>query len=195
MRWTAPFRSTLRWIFRRQQHELELDQELQSHLEQEIENNIRSGMSPDEARFAAQRLVGSLSLHKEECRDSRRIGITDALARDLRYAVRTLSHARLFTAIAIVTLALGIGANTTIFTFIENILLRQLPVQDPQQLVSLNWGGMVNVSYPNYLDFRDRNRVFSGLIACRYNPASISIQARDNSRAWGYEASGNYFQT
>ncbi len=195
MGWPARFRSTLQWLFQRGRHEVELENELQSHLDQEIENNMRAGMPREEAILEAQRLLGSVARYKEECRDARGAGLRDAFVRDFRYSVRTLRRTPLFTAIAILTLALGIGANSTIFTFIQSILLRPLPVSHPQQLVSLKWGGMTNISYPNYIDFRDRNQVFSSLIACRYNPVSLSLHTRDNSRAWGYEASGNYFQT
>src|SRR6185437_3071844 len=195
MRWTARVRSLLRSLFRGSQAEADLDSELQYHLEQEIDNNLRAGMSPEEAKFAAQRLTGSVSLYKEECRDARGIGFIENSVRDLRYAARALRHTPLFTIVAISTLALGIGANTTVFTFIENILLRPLPVSNPQQLAVLNWGGMVNISYPNYIDFRDRNAAFSNLIAYRYNPVNLSLRARENFRVWGYEATGNYFPT
>ena len=103
-------------------------------------------------------------------------------------------HTPLFTAVAIVTLALGIGANTTIFTFVENILLRSLPVHDPQTLVALNWGDTISMSYPNYVDLRDGNTAFSNLAAYRFVPLSISIHTRDNVRVWGYETTGNYFE-
>ncbi len=195
MRWTARFRGLLRFLFRRRQAEADLESEFRYHMQQEIESNIRAGMSPEEATFAAQRLTGSTALYKEECRDARATAPLESCTRDLRYATRTLRHTPLFTTVAITTLALGIGANTTVFTFIENILLRSLPVRDPQQLVSLNWGGMVNISYPNYIDFRDRNQAFSSLIAYRYNPVNISVHARENFRVWGYEATGNYFET
>ena len=195
MRWTARLRSLLRSLFRRSQAEADLDSELQYHLEQEIDNNLRAGMSPEEAKLAAHRLTGSVSLYKEECRDARGIGFIENSVRDLRYAARALRHTPLFTIVAISTLALGIGANTTVFTFIENILLRPLPVSNPQQLAVLNWGGMVNISYPNYIDFRDRNAAFSNLIAYRYNPVNLSLRARENFRVWGYEATGNYFPT
>ena len=195
MRWFVRIRNVFRSIFRRQQTEADLDAELQYHLEQEIESGIRAGMSPEEAKMAAQRLVGSVPLYKEECRDAWGIGFAETLIRDLRYATRMLRRTPLFTAVATTTLALGIGANTTVFTFIENILLRSLPVRDPQQLVVLNWGDMVNMSYPNYVDFRDQNTVFSGLAAYRFIPASMNIQARENFRVWGYEVSGNYFET
>ncbi len=185
----------LRSLFRGKRSEAELDDEMRDHLEQEIESNIRAGMTPEEAKFAAQRLTGSISLYKEECRDARGTGSLENVARDLRYSIRTLRRTPLFTAIAIVTLALGIGANTTVFTFVEDILLRSFPAHDPRQLVSLNWGEIVNISYPNYADFRDRNTVFSNLVATRFSPVSMSIKARENLRVWGYEASGNYFET
>src|SRR5437868_281096 len=194
MRWFARFRNVLRSLFRYRQAETDLEDEFRDHMEQEIESNIRAGMSPEEARFAAHRLVGSIPLHKEECRDWRGTAFIEGCARDVRYAIRMLQRTPLFTAAAILTLALGIGANTTVFTFVENILLRHVPVRNPQELAFLNWGGMVNVSYPNYVDFRDRNEVFSQLVAYRYNPVSMSIHARENFRVWGYEASGNYFE-
>jgi predicted permease len=195
VRFIAIVRNALRPLFRRRQVEAELAAEFQDHLEQEIESNLRSGMTPEEARAAALRLVGPISYHQEQCRDSRGTAFVETLARDLRYAVHMLRRTPLFTAAAVVTLGLGIGANTTVFTFVENILLRHLPVRDARQLAFLNWGGNTNMSYPDYTDFRDRNRVFSNLIAYRCNPVSLGIQARGNYRAWGYEASGNYFET
>jgi predicted permease len=175
--------------------DVDLSDELRYHLEQEIENNLRAGMPSEEARYAAQRLTGPVSLYQEECRDARGVRFLDTLVHDLRYALRTFRRTPLFTATAILTLALGVGANTTVFTFIENILLRPLSVRDPQQLLFLNRGDSVTISFPNYLDFRNRNVVFSDLIACRYMPANLSIRARENLRVWGYEATGNYFQT
>jgi predicted permease len=195
MRLLAVVRNALRSLFRQRQAEAELQEEFAYHLEREIENNIRAGMSPEDARLAALRLIGPVSFHQEECRDSRGTAFVDICARDVRYAVRALLRTPLFSAAAILTLALGIGANTTVFTFVENILLRPVPVRDPQQLAFLNWGKSANLSYPNYADFRDRNWAFSSLIAYRYSPLSMSIQARENYRVWGYEATGNYFET
>jgi predicted permease len=195
MRWLARLRQILQSLFRRQRIEGDLDAELQYHLEQEIRSGIEAGLSSEDAKLAAQRLVGSVPLYKEECRDAWGINFLDNLMRDLRHAARMLGRTPLFTAAAITMLALGIGANTTVFTFVENILLRSLPVRDAQQLLVLSWGENSNLSYPNYVDFRDRNTVFSNLAAYRFNPASFSIQARENFRVWGYEASGNYFET
>jgi predicted permease len=194
MSWFIRFQNSLRSLFRRRKAEADLHKELQYHLEQEIENNLRAGMPPAEAKFAAQRLIGSLSLYQEECRDARGIGFLETFARDLGYAVRMLGRTPLFTAVAMFTLAIGIGANTTVFTFVENILLRALPIHDPQQVNALNWGDIAGISYPNYLDLRDRNTVFSSLVAYNFIATSISTQSHDNFRAWGYEATGNYFQ-
>ena len=195
MRWLAILRNALRSLSRRRQAEADLEAEFRDHLEREIESNIAAGLPPEEAKRAALRLIGPVGLQKEECRDWRPTAFLETLARDLRYGLHMLRRTPLFTAAAILTLAVGIGANTTVFTFIENILLRQIPAREPQRLVSLNWGEISNISYPDYVDLRDRNQAFSGLIACRYMPASMSIQARENYRVWGYEASGNYFQT
>ncbi len=182
MPWLAKLHSFSRSLFFRRQAEADLDSELRDHLEREIESNLRAGLPLDEAKFAAQRLIGPVSLYKEECRDAHGANFIENILRDTRYAVRTLRRTPLFTLVAVATLALGIGANTTVFTFVDNILLRSLPVDQPEQLAALNWGQMVNISYPNYLDFRERNTVFSSLAAHRLNPASISIEARQNFR-------------
>lgn len=103
-----------------------------------------------------------------------------------------------FTAIAVVTLALGIGANTAIFSLVNTVLLRPLPVANPEQLVELygtyhNGADYTIQSYLNYKDYRDRNDVFSGLIAYRFAPMSVSHEGR-NERLWGFLVSGNYFE-
>jgi len=117
------------------------------------------------------------------------------LWQDLRYGARMLLKKPGFTLIAIITLALGIGANTAIFSFVNMALLRPLPVERPDQLVSLN-NVALNlpvISYPNYRDFRDRNNVFSGMMIYRYTPLGLSVNGV-NERVWGYLATGNYFE-
>jgi len=173
MRRLATVRNTLRSLFQRRQVEADLELELRQHLEQEIESNIGAGMSPDQARLAALRLIGPMPLHREECREWRGTALIETCARDVRYALQMFRRTPLFTAAAVLTLTLGIGANTAVFTFVENMLLRPLPVRDPRELAFLSWGGMVNIAYPNYADLRDQNQVFSGLMAYRYNPLSI----------------------
>jgi predicted permease len=120
----------------------------------------------------------------------------DRLLLDLRLALRRLRQNPGFAAVAIITLALGIGANTAIFSAINAILLRPLPVANPSQIVTLNetLGGNTfpSLSYPNYRDIRDRNTVLSGLIAYRILPASLGLPGA-SQRIWGYMVTGNYF--
>jgi predicted permease len=117
---------------------------------------------------------------------------------DLRYGVRMLLKNRSLTIIAIITLALGIGANTAIFSLVNTAMLRPLPIERPEELTSLNNTGagrtFPSFSYPNYRDLRDRNEVFSDLIAYRFAPLSLSYNGA-NERLWGYVVSGNYFET
>ena len=120
----------------------------------------------------------------------------ETLFKDLRYGIRSLLKRPGFAAIAVITLALGIGANTAIFSLVNTVLLRSLPVDHPEQIVSVSLrakGDALNAfSYPNYIDFRDRNQVLSGLLAYRFVPMSLS-RGGNNERIWSYEVSGNYF--
>jgi predicted permease len=195
MRTIAKVGCFLKSLFRRRQTEDDLDDELRDHLEQAVAENIRNGMPPEEARFAAKRLLGTVSVVKEECRDAWGIGFFETLARDLRYAFHMFRRTPLFTAVALATLALGIAANATVFTFVDNVLLHPLAVRDSARILFLNWGDQDNLSYPNYIDFRDRNRSFSDLAAYRIRTANLSLHPRDNAYALGNEVTGNYFAT
>ncbi|MGI9074669.1 MAG: ABC transporter permease [Bryobacteraceae bacterium] len=118
----------------------------------------------------------------------------DSVLQDLAYAVRRLRKSLGFTVLAIATLTLAIGANTTVFSAINALILRPLPVEQPQDLVFFSGPkGSQNQSYPNYRDFRDRTRTLSGLIAFRVAAMALS-HTGTNARIWGYDASGNYFQ-
>lgn len=118
------------------------------------------------------------------------------MIQDLRFGARMLINKPAFTIIAVLSLALGTGANTAIFSFVNALLLRPLPIERPSELVSFNNAearqAFPNFSYPNYKDFRDRNDVFSGLIGYRFTPLSLSHDGI-NERVWGYEVTGNYF--
>ena len=118
------------------------------------------------------------------------------MIKDLRYAIRSLLKRPGFVAVAVITLALGIGANTAIFSLVNAVVLSSLPVERPHEMVSDAIRGkndsMSAFSYPNYRDFRDRNEALSGLLVYRFVPLSLS-RSGANERIWGYEVSGNYF--
>src|SRR5215831_16485117 len=120
--YTAPLR--LRSLFRRSQVEQELDEELRYHLDRQIEEHIAKGMTPEEGRYAALRAMGGVERRKEECRDSRRVRWIEDLAQDARYGLRTIGKRPGFTSVAVLSLALGIGANTAIFSASDALLWR-----------------------------------------------------------------------
>jgi predicted permease len=195
--YTIPLR--LRSLFRRRQVEQELDEELQYHVEKKTEQYVVAGIHPEEARRAALRDMDGLERHKEECRDMRRVNFIDDLVKDLQFGLRQLRRNPGFTAVAVITLALGIGANATIFSFIDTLLLRPPSgVGNPKQLVSL-WnrlpdGHSEQFSYPEYLDFRSHNQVFAGMLAYSSDPDQVSWTRSGQSRLiMARMVSANYF--
>ena len=156
-----------RWraLTHKQQLDTELDEELRFHLERDVEQNIKSGMAPDEARNAALKAFGGMDQSKEECRDARGIGLLENTLRDISFSVRVLLKSYAFTFVVVLTLALGIGANTAIFSFANGILLRPLPYPQSDRLAVIDETfkreeGPMPVSYPNFLDWREQNTVF-----------------------------------
>ncbi|MGD0227670.1 MAG: permease prefix domain 1-containing protein [Terriglobia bacterium] len=129
----------LSWWSERRRKEDELREELQFHLEEEAEQRQAEGLTKDQARWAACRDLGNVLLIQESTRAVWTWTFLEQLVQDLRYAVRTMINNRAFTALAALSLALGIGANTAIFSFLDSLLLRFLPVSDPASLVVLNW--------------------------------------------------------
>jgi macrolide transport system ATP-binding/permease protein len=129
----------LKRIFRRSEEDSELSEELESHLAHEIDDNLARGMSPEEARRQAYVKLGNPQRIRDKVWETNRIGWLEDLWRDLRYAARTLARAPSFTLVALLVMALGIGANTAIYSFLDSLLLRSLPVSDPTSLVILNW--------------------------------------------------------
>jgi len=154
-----------RSLLRRPAVEQELDEELQYHLERQIEENVAAGMSHEEARWEALRSIAGITQSKEECRDMRGFNLIDNLWRDLRYSLRQLGKNGGFTFTAIFVLALGMCASVSIFSFVDAALIKPLPYRDPARLVgvfeSIPMCHFCNLSYPDYLDWKQRNVVFS----------------------------------
>src|SRR5262245_22047160 len=182
----------------------ELDEELGYHLDQQIDANIARGMTPDAARTAAPRAIGGIEQRKEECRDTRGISPLENVLRDLRLAIRQLRKQPGFTFTAIVSLALGIGANTAIFQLLNALSLRTQPVRAPHELVELRMTGDGHagrhtgrnrqISLPQYEALLPRQQAFSSMLAfgdTRFNLSSTSeVRYVD-----GLYVSGNFFET
>jgi putative ABC transport system permease protein len=164
-------RYRLRALFRRGAVERELDDELRFHLERAIDEKVRAGHPPEEAARLARLELGGIEAVKEDCRDARGVRPIDDLVVDVRYGVRILRRAPAFTAVAVLTLALGIGANTAMFSLVDAILRHPLPYDRPEQLVRLHASkpsfDKGSISFPNFLDWQARNRTFSAMAVAR----------------------------
>src|SRR5262247_99330 len=196
-RWfyTVPLR--LRSLFRRRQVEQELDEEIRYHLERQTQERIATGMTPEEARYAALRAMGGIERRKEECRDMRGVNFIENLAQDLRYSARMLLKNPGFTLIAVITLALGLGANAAIFSFVNAVLLKPLPYPDPERIVSV-WekhpGGFSNyISTLNFLDWERQNRCFQFLSA--FTRGTVTLTGSDSPEQFNvHRVTASYFK-
>jgi predicted permease len=175
-RWIHTLRLRLRSLFLGSQVERELDDELRFHVEQLIEEQIARGVPPDEARYAALRTMDGIDQQKERCRDTRRVRLVENAAHDLRYALRLMRRSPGFTAVALLSLTLGIGANTAMFQLLDAIGLRALPVDRPHELAEVRIAGgnggfgvtensNSQMTNPLWEALRDHQEAFSGIFA------------------------------
>src|SRR5262245_27977675 len=133
------FLSKLRGLFLKRRLEQEMQEEINAHLEMQIEDHVRQGMDPEEARYLALRKFGGVEQVKETYRERRSLASVETTIRDLKYGLRMLRRSPGVTAVAILSLALGIGANTALFSVVDAVLLKTLPVEAPERLVLFEW--------------------------------------------------------
>jgi predicted permease len=184
-------RRTWRAIRRRADWERDLDAELPFHVDRRADDLARTGLSRAESERQARLELGAREAYKEG-RAAHGLRWPDEALQDLRYAIRTLRQSPGFALVAILSLALGIGANTVVFGVLNALILKSLPVSSPEELFTLQGGNHPTQSFPNYRDLRDRNTTFSGLAA--YRTAPMGLETNDGvRRVWGYLATGNYF--
>jgi putative ABC transport system permease protein len=171
----------LRAMFQRQSMETELDDELRVHLERQVEKYVQSGLPAEEARRRVRLEFGGLEQVKEECRDARGVNFIETTLQDIRYGARKLARSPGFTAVAVATLALGIGANTLIFSVVNAAVLHPLPFRNADRLVT-QWATSPTIGYSGpgaftdrgYMEWRDQNRVFSAIGAFRGQPSNLT---------------------
>ena len=191
-------RAFCRNLFRKKRTEQDLDDELRSYLELTAAENMRCGMSPEVALKKARRDLGGMEQVKENVRDVR-IGISlDIFMQDVRYAIRGLRKNPAFAAVAILTLALGIGANTTIFSVVNGVLLKPLPYPQPDRLVMLwenhpTFGRFLTVAPANFYDWREQNRSFDQMAALDPYPDFILTGAGQPRRLAGAAVTAGFF--
>jgi predicted permease len=210
----------LKKLFQKSVLKREIDEELRFHIEQRTAENIAAGMSLEDAVREARKRFGNFQTVREQCRESRGASFGETTVQDVRFGLRMLRKNPGFAAVAVLTLALGIGANTAIFSLINAALLKALPVQNPRQLILLEWAsrgggpatmnglegnwseekgrGVVSSSFsmPYYEQARSQNHVFSDMLAIAANGSTLTVRYNGQpERASAELVSGTFFST
>ncbi|HEY6400917.1 MAG TPA: ABC transporter permease, partial [Blastocatellia bacterium] len=187
---------------RRNQFDRDLEEEMRFHLEMKAEENLDASVSPEEARYAARRQFGNQTLLREVSRDMWSFGSLETLAQDLRYGVRMLLKRKGFTIVAVLTLALGVGANTAIFTVVNAVLLRDLPFREAEQLAQVVRpypnvpGGLIRLSLADFLAVRQSTRSFSAVGAYWIPPEGFTFLGGERpEQVYGAVVSADFFST
>ncbi len=194
MKFLRRFFTRLRNLATRRSDDERLREEIEEHIALQTAENLRAGLAPVEARRQAMLKFGGVEALKEEYRAERGLLFIENLMRDVRFALRVLRKSPGFTAVAVLTLAMAIGANATVFSVMNALILRPLNVPEAERLYQLFRGKdkAGNQSFPDYLDLRDRNRSFDDLVG--YGAAEAGLDTGANpSSAWVLLVSGNYF--
>lgn len=183
-------------LFARRRMYRDLEDEIQQHLAEKTDALMAEGMSRKAAEHAAKREFGNVTRTEERSREAWMWPVVESVWSDLRFAFRKLRKSPGFASTAILTLAFGIGANVVVFSVLNGLILRPLDVPQPEKLFQVIHGkgktGWFSQSYRDYLDYRDRDPSFSGLMAYQIQRVGLSA-GKSSTRSWGYAASGNYF--
>ncbi len=196
--WFYTLASRFRALFRRKQVDSELEDELRDHLEHQIQENIATGISSEEARYQALRAIGGITQIKERCTEARRFNLIENLVRDLRYGFRQLRRDPGFSALAILCLILGIGANAAVFSWLEGILFRPYPaVMHQERLLALagtsrDENGPTEISWPDFLDLKRSCKQCDAVFVSKITGSTLSIGSRAEVTT-GSIVSANYF--
>jgi predicted permease len=193
-RWLYTLPLRIRSLFRRDEVEEELAEEIRDHIERQTEANLAAGMAPGDARTAALREFGGVERRKEEVRDARGVDVIEHLGKDVRFAARMLRKSPVFTTVAVLTLALGIGANTAIFGVVQSVLLRPVPYAHADRIVAVfetdTHGNLVGLSKLDFQDWRRASTSFAHLAAV----GRFGVKIKDGGYAESAQVSPELFE-